>query len=210
MKVRVLRYPISSVSGLFIIVLYCAFTITAWALYPYTFAPWTHYLSRLGNFDYAPLGAYFYNLGCILTGIALVPFFVGLRSWYTDNRDVNGILVVGQIIGVCAAVALILIGVFSEDQGSPHMTASSTFFILNFIVLILISIALFFHNRFIKVIGLYGIIMTLLSLPLEVYIGGPIIEWYTVFGSLFYVGLLSYNTRLLEYTKKSKDISNDE
>jgi len=123
---------------------------------------------------------------------------------------VNGILVVGQIIGVCAAVALILIGVFSEDQGSPHMTASSTFFILNFIVLILISIALFFHNRFIKVIGLYGIIMTLLSLPLEVYIGGPIIEWYTVFGSLFYVGLLSYNTRLLEYTKKSKDISNDE
>ncbi|MFW9959533.1 MAG: DUF998 domain-containing protein [Candidatus Thorarchaeota archaeon] len=210
MKVRVLKYPISSVSGLLIIVLYCAFTFTAWALYPYTFAPWTHYLSRLGNFDYAPLGAYFYNLGCILTGIALVPFFIGLRSWYTDNRAVNGILVVGQIIGVCAAIALILIGVFSEDQGSPHMTASSTFFILNFIVLILISIALIFHNRFIKVIGLYGIIMTLLSLPLEVYIGGPIIEWYTVFGSLFYVGLLSYNTRLLEYTKKSKDISNDE
>ncbi len=112
------------------------------------------------------------------------------------------------MVGVCAAIALILIGVFSEDQGSPHMTASSIFFILNFIVLILTNIALMFHNRFIKVIGLYGIIVTILSLPLEVFLGGPIIEWYTVFGSLIYVGLLSYNTNILEETDELRDTSN--
>ena len=131
---RIFKHPISTISGLYVIVLYCAFTFTAWAFYPYDFAPWTNYLSRLGNFNYAPIGAYFYNLGCILTGIALVPFFVGLQIWHTNRRAANGMLVVGQLIGVCAAGALILIGVFSEDQGSPHMTASSTFFILNFVV----------------------------------------------------------------------------
>ena len=77
------------------------------------------------------------------------------------------------------------------------MTASSTFFLLNFIVLILINIALLFDNRFIKAIGLYGIIVTILSLPLELYLGGPHVEWYTVFGSLIFVGLVSYNTMLL-------------
>ncbi|MDH4213885.1 MAG: DUF998 domain-containing protein [Candidatus Odinarchaeota archaeon] len=173
--------------------LYCSFTFSAWALYPDDFAPWSHYLSRLGNFNYSPLGAYFYNLGCILAGITLIFFFVGLQSWDTDSKIAKGLLILSKIIGVCASFALILIGVFSEDQGSPHLIASSTFFLLNFIVLILINIALLLHNRFIKAIGIYGIIMTLLSLPLEIYLGGPLIEWYTVFGSLVYVGLLSYN-----------------
>ena len=197
MKMSNLRRPLSSVSGIFVIILYCSFTIAAWILYPDDFAPWSHYLSRLGNFSYSPLGAYFYNLGCILTGIALIPFFAGLQSWYNDNKVTKGMLIIGQIIGVFAAFALILIGVFSEDQGSPHMTASSTFFLLNFIVLILINIDLLFDNRFIKAIGLYGIIVTILSLPLEIYLGGPLVEWYTVFGSLIFVGLVSYNTMLL-------------
>ncbi len=205
---RILKHSLTSVSGLLVIILYCTFTFTAWALYPDNFAPWFHYLSRLGNFNYAPLGAYFYNWGCILTGIALVPFFISLKSWYTEKRVIKGLLIGGQMVGVCAAIALILIGVFSEDQGSPHMTASSIFFILNFIVLILTNIALMFHNRFIKVIGLYGIIVTILSLPLEVFLGGPIIEWYTVFGSLIYVGLLSYNTNILEETDELRDTSN--
>ena len=57
-------------------------------------------------------------------------------------------------------------------------------------------------------IGLYGLIMTILSLPLEFYIGGPIIEWYTVFGSLIFVGLFSYNTSLLDKTDSMGDASN--
>jgi hypothetical membrane protein len=180
MNMEFLKRPLLITSGILVILLYCGFTFTSWALYPEAFAPWTHYLSRLGNFNYSPFGAY---------------FFASLRSWYDMHKVAKGILLIGQVIGFMAAIALILIGVFSEDQGAPHMTASSTFFILNFFTLILVNIALMVHKRFIKVIGLYGIIMTLLSLPLEIFIGGPLIEWYTVFGSLGFVGLLVYNTR---------------
>jgi hypothetical membrane protein len=169
----------------------------SWSLYPYPYSPWTNYLSRLGNFGYSPFGAYFYNLGCILTGITLIPFFIGLWEWSTSNKLGNEVLLVGQVLGLCSALALILIGVFSEDKGSPHMAASSAFFLLNFFVLVLVNIGLLFHRRFIKVIGLFGLVLTFLSLPLEIFLGGPLVEWYTVFGSLIFVGLVSYNTMLL-------------
>jgi hypothetical membrane protein len=206
MNIEFFKRPLLSVGGLLVILLYCSFTFTSWAFYPEPFAPWTHYLSRLGDFNYSPFGAYFYNLGCILTGSTLILFFVGLRSWYAMHRAARGMLILGQIIGFLASFALILIGVFSEDQGAPHMTASSIFFILNFIVMILVNIALMFHSRFFKLIGAYGILMTLFSLPLEIVIGGPLIEWYTVFGSLVFVGLLAYNTAVMNRYEKVQTI----
>jgi hypothetical membrane protein len=194
MHLEIRKRPLLSVSGFIVIILYCGFTFTAWALYPDSFTPWTHYLSRLGDFDYSPVGAYFYNLGCILAGIALIPFFIGLCKWYGMHIAARAVLIVGQVLGILAACALMMIGVYSENLGSPHMVASADFFLLNFFVMLIINIALLFNSRFFKLIGLYGIVMTLLSLPLEIYIGGSLIEWYTVFGSLVFVGLLSFNT----------------
>ena len=194
MKVNIQKWLITTLSGLMVILIYCIFTAVSWILYPAPYGPVTHYLSRLGNFDYSPIGAYFYNLGCILTGLALVPFFLSLRVWYSEPKFQRFLLFTGQLFGVLSSFALILIGVFSEDQGTPHMTASSTFFVLNFIVLILISLALLWHTKFFKPIALYGIAICLLSLGLELSIGGPITEWFTVFGSLVFVGLISMNS----------------
>jgi hypothetical membrane protein len=194
MKPRFINWPLTSLSGALVILLYCVFTFTSWALYPNPFGPMTHYLSRLGNFNYSPFGAYFYNLGCILTGLALLPFFIGLYEWYADRLYQKVPLIAGQVIGILSAIVLIMIGVFSEDQGSPHMTASSTFFLLNFFVLIVVNAALLLHPGFIKLIALYGFVVDVLSLSFELTIGGPITEWFTVFGALVYVALLSFNT----------------
>ena len=194
MKRYSFKWPVLSISGIFVILLYCVFTFISWGLYPEEYGPVTHYLSRLGNLDYSPFGAIFYNLGCILTGIALFPFFIGFYVWYTPKIYQRIPLIVGQIIGLCSAVALIMIGVYSEDQGHPHMTASSTFFLLNFFTLILISLALFLHADFFKPFGLYGIVINLFSLAFELNFGGPLVEWFTVFGSLLYVGFVSFNT----------------
>ena len=173
---------------------YCIFTAVSWMFYPEPYGPVTHYLSRLGNFNYSPVGAYFYNIGCILTGLALFPFFLSLKSWFTERRARVVLLIFGQIFGVLSAGALVMIGVFSEDQGAPHMTASSTFFLLNFIVLILINLALIWNPQFIRAIALYGITIDLLTLAFEISIGGPLVEWFTVFGSLFFVALISINS----------------
>jgi len=154
----------------------------------------------LGDFNYSPFGAYFYNAGCILTGLALIPFFIGLRRWFTEGKLERGILITGQLAGVCSAVALIMIGVFSEDKGAPHILASGVFFELNFLVLILVSLALLLHPRFMKLIALYGLVVAISSLVFAFTLGGAIVEWYTVFASLAYVGFLSFDTLKLAKT----------
>jgi hypothetical membrane protein len=190
------RKNISIIFGFLVIVIYCTFTMISWALYPLDFAPWTHYLSRLGNFDYSPFGAYFYNWGCILTGVVLIPFFAGLYVWGLENVVKKGLLYIGQGLGIYSAVALVLIGVYSEDLGAPHMTASSTFFLINFFTLIVLGFALSLHDEFPKFIGLYGILVSFSSLLMELTIGGSTTEWYTVFAALFFVGLVCLATSM--------------
>ncbi|MFW9919310.1 MAG: DUF998 domain-containing protein [Candidatus Thorarchaeota archaeon] len=178
--------------GTLVILIYCSFTLISWLLYPDPYGPITHYLSRLGNVDYNPSGAIFYNLGCIITGILLVPFFIGLIRWHSKKLIQKVLLTIGQVFGMTSGIALVLIGIFSEDQGQPHMTASSLFFLLNFIVLILLSIGLLLHGSFPKIVALYGIVLDLSTLAFELTIGGPITEWFTVFGALLFVGLVVF------------------
>jgi hypothetical membrane protein len=192
------KYPLITISGILVVLLYCVFTIVSWAFYPAPYGPSTHYLSRLGNFNYSPFGAYFYNWGCILTGIAMVPFFIGLREWYTERTIQRIIMIIGQVLGVTSGFALAAIGVFSEDQGTPHMTASSTFFTIIFFVLILINLALLLNPKFNKLVGAYGLGITLSALFFALTVGGPLTEWYTVFGALLFVGLLAIDSMKLK------------
>lgn len=192
------KYPLTTISVFLVILFYCVFTMISWAFYPDPYGPVTHYLSRLGNFNYSPFGAHFYNWGCILTGIALIPFFIGLKDWWTESRVQKIIMIAGQFLGVASGFALMAIGVFSEDQGDPHMTASSTFFLILFFVLIIILIALFLNPVFNKIVGLYGVGITFSSLGFALTVGGPLTEWYTVFGCLLFVGLLGINTLRIE------------
>ena len=68
---------ILSFAALFVILFFCAFTLTSITLFPSAFSPIVNYLSDLGNSAFNPKGAWFYNAGCILTGLALFPFYAG-------------------------------------------------------------------------------------------------------------------------------------
>jgi hypothetical membrane protein len=197
-----LKWPLTCLSGIVVILVYCVFTATAWALYPDPYGPVTHYLSRLGNWGKSPFGAFFYNAGCVLTGAALIPFFIGLYEWYGEQRWRAVLLLAGQALGLSSAAALMMIGVFSEDFGQSHRVASTAFFVLLFLVLIEVNLALLTHPGFLKAIAFYGFAIDAVSLGLELTISGPITEWFTVFAALSYVGLLVINTFKLAYPDK--------
>ena len=188
-----MKWQISSISGVLVIVLYCVFTFSSWALYPTMYSPVTNWLSDLGNSNYNPKGAILYNLGCILTGIALFPFFIGLYKWYSEERRFRTRLLAVQTIGCLAAFSLIMIGVFSENAGWLHDMWSDVFFVLNLIVLVLIGVFLYPHPRYIKAISYYAFIVAAINLAFLVLPSTPLLEWFTVFTALGYVGLLSYN-----------------
>jgi hypothetical membrane protein len=189
-----MKWPISSLSGVAVIVLYCVFTFSSWGLYPTSYNPVTNWLSDLGNSTSNPSGAILYNLGCILTGLALFPFFFGIYKWYNRQRWRKTALMITQAIGCAAAFSLVMIGVFSEDAGDLHVLWSNIFFMLNFAVLILMSVSLVTHPRCIKAISGYALVVAAIDLGFVLSSSTPILEWFTVFTALGYVGLLAYNT----------------
>lgn len=193
MSLKLNKWPISVTSGIFVIIFYCLFTIISIILFPSPFSPIDNWLSDLGNSSYSPNGAIFYNIGCILTGLTLFPFYIGLYKWYIDNIGHKILMITTQIIGCCSGFALIMIGVFSEDFPIEHVFWSNVFFTLNLLVLILSSISLSFHPKSIKIIMIYGFIVAVINLTFVFFIGTPIIEWFTVFSALGYAGLIVFN-----------------
>jgi len=189
-------------AGVLVIVLYCAFTLTAIALFPRSVSPLTVWLSDLGNSSYNPGGAIFYNVGCVLTGLALFPFFAGMYYWYTDGRWRKLMIMITQAVGFGAAFALMMIGVFSENAGPIHHSWSVTFFVLNLIVLILANASLITHRKFIRPVGYYGLIVAVINLLFVGLSYTPALEWFTVFTALGYVAFLSYNTFTASRSKR--------
>jgi hypothetical membrane protein len=175
-----------------VIILYCVFTFTSLALFPTYYSPLDNWLSDLGNSSYSPTGAVFYNIGCITTGIALVPFFIGLYKWYREEIWHKILVIIGQGIGIFSAIALILIGLYPEDFPYLHHLWSNIFFFAILFVLIITSVVLFLHESFKKPIGIYGIIVAILDFVF-VFFGSPLLEWFVVFTALGYVGLIIYN-----------------
>jgi hypothetical membrane protein len=192
LELNSVKLPMSSLAGVAVIVLYCVFTFASWALYPTAYSPVTNWLSDLGNSTSNPRGAILYNLGCILTGIALFPFFIGLHEWYKDKNRFRLGFMVWQAEGCVAAFSLIMIGVFSEDSGWLHRLWSTVFFILILGVFIGLGSLLFTHPRYIRTIAYYGFIVAAIDV-MFIFFDAPSLEWFTVFSALGYVGLMAYN-----------------
>lgn len=188
-----LKWPIGCVSGIAVILLYCTFTFTSLALYPTPYSPVTNWLSDLGNTSFNPVGAIVYNIGCVLTGIVLFPFFASLHKWYTHEKWRKISLIATQLVGFFAAFSLVMIGVFSEDFMEQHVFWSSVFFVLNLVVLILVGLSLFTHPSYIKSVAYYGFVVAGINMVFVLVYDTPLFEWFTVFTALGYVGLLVYN-----------------
>ena len=210
MKLSPLKYGMSSISGTLVIIIFCIFTFTAVALFPTDYSPINNWLSDLGNSSYNTQGFIFFNLGCILTGLLLFPFFLGLRKWYTDQKLQENLLKIGQSIGLFSSFALIMIGVFYEDYGILHWFWSALFFLSLLLVLIIVNMSLFLHPLYKKGVFYYGLAAAFVDLFfIMLYfvpntLPRPLFEWLSVFVSLGWVGLIVYNMLNLNKYKNKK------
>jgi hypothetical membrane protein len=206
MNIPVQKWFLGPASGLTAVVVYTLCTITAVALYPTPYNPLYDWLSNLGNVNFNPAGAYFFNGGCILTGLVMVPFFISLKSWYEDVTWRRAFVMLGQAAGIFTAVALIGVGIFPETHIAEHMLAAGLLFKSLFILLILLNIALYRHPAFIHGLAYYGMLVLLIDLSFvwvlfryKDILGQftptmpvPGLEWTCVFTSLAWIGALSW------------------
>ncbi|MEX2680732.1 MAG: hypothetical protein Q6373_003980 [Candidatus Sigynarchaeota archaeon] len=181
--------------GILVVTIFPIFTFVSLALFPLPYSAITNWLSDLGNSVYSPGGAIWYNTGCILTGVALVPFFIGLNMFTLEEKWKKNVLVILQSFGLVQAFALVMIGVFSEDYPEQHITWSSIFFVVNMLVQIIASISLLHHPLFSKAIAAYGFATSAINVLFVVTLGeSPAVEWMTVFTALGFVALAVTNT----------------
>ena len=203
------KWSLLNMLGMLAFVVFTIFTFTSVALYPIPYSPLYEWLSNLGNINLNPVGASFFNWGCIITAIILMPFFAGLYRWNPLQKWAKVLLILGILLGIFASISLIGVGTFPETNLQMHTLAASGVFGSLFIIIILLSIALFKHEKFMPVVAYWGIITVLITLSFQIILmlpqfsdvlGNfhpktpvPGMEWAAVFASLIWVGLLSYN-----------------
>jgi hypothetical membrane protein len=96
------------ITGFLATAIYLICTAAAFIVYPLAYSPLANWLSDLGNPLLNPKGAFLYNLGCVLTGICLIFFFLGLEIWSDGDRKRRTLLTIAQVTGILSSLALIV------------------------------------------------------------------------------------------------------
>jgi len=204
-EIKSSKWPLIRIAGFATIVLYCTFTAISISLFPDPYSPLNNFLSQLGNSNLNPKGAIFYNLAVILTGLAGIPFYIGLYQWYTKKTG-NKLLQAALAVGFINALAIIMSGIYSESVNySQHVFWSFLIFITFIPILIIVNKTLLTYPEHNKAISYYGFIVAVIDIILlaavaSMFMGhgigiGAILEWLSVFSYLGWVGLLAYNAR---------------
>ena len=124
------RPPLATIVGLAAIAVCIALGGVAYAFYPWAFSPARNWISDLGSTVLNPAGSIFFRTDMIVLSPLLVAFFLGLRSWHRGQRLLpRAFLALGQFSGVVAALALLMTGIYSENDHFTHALWATVLFV---------------------------------------------------------------------------------
>jgi hypothetical membrane protein len=196
------KMPLTSMGSFIIIVISFMSAHASSMLYNGSYSIFNNWISDLGSSNKNPAGHIYFDIGCIFVGMAIIISTIGLEKWKTPSCKQNNILLFSQFCGLLMALALIMVGIFSEDYGAIHYFWASIFFILFFIFMILTNIALKTHLHYLKFVWYYALITIMINflfiLASTVGVHMPLLEWLAVLSGLIWMGLIGYNTLKLE------------
>jgi len=191
--------PIISSAGIAAVVVYLIFALVAFLKYPGAYGPLTNWLSDLGNPLANPSGAIFYRLGCVLSGAALVLFYLKLGIWNPGSKKTRVVLNVAQCMGVFSAVCLIVTGIFPLGTSTEiHSLWSMMLYISLGFFLTFSATALVKNPAFKKGFGYYAFLTAAVN-----FVFGAILhevfwaEWISVGMFIVYVLMIAYNSIVL-------------
>jgi len=191
-------WAVASSAGIAAVVVYLILALVAFLKYPGAYGPLTNWLSDLGNPLDNPSGAIFYRLGCMLSGAALVLFYLKLGIWNPGSRKTRVILNVAQCMGVFSAVCLIITGIFPLGTSTEiHSLWSMMLYISLGFFLTFSATALMKNPAFKKGFGYYAFLTAAVN-----FVFGAILhemfwaEWISVGMFIVYVLMIAYNSMI--------------
>jgi hypothetical protein len=192
-------WPIISGAGIAAAVVYLIFALVAFLKYPGAYGPLTNWLSDLGNPLANPSGAIFYRLGCMLSGAALILFYLKLGIWNPGSKKTRVRLTVAQCTGVFSAVSLIITAIFPLGTSTEiHSLWSMMLYVSLGFFLTFSATALMKNPTFKKGFGYYAFLTAAVN-----FVFGAILhemfwaEWISVGMFIAYVLMIAYNSMVL-------------
>lgn len=194
--------------GIAAFISFTIFTLTSLFLYPTPYNPLYEWLSNLGNYHLNPVGYIFFNMGCLITGLILIPFFINLRRSRPTSKYKMVLVYLVIVLGVIASLSLMGVGLFPETHIKMHLMAASGVFGTMFLIIILLTVAFYKQPEYKSILIYWGFVAVLTDLIFVVVLRLPQfqgaladfhpqmpipgLEWASVYTSIIWVALLSY------------------
>jgi hypothetical membrane protein len=189
------KLPVSGIVALAAIIFFCVCLALAIASYPPPFSPLENWMSDLGNPRLNPSGAAYFNGACMITGLFLVVFYLGLGRWRGTGHVKAGTLAMAQAAGIFSGVALAGVGLFPETFEPHHFIVSILFFLSSTVAILLTTIALRGHPGFGRASAPAGYLTVVIGVVFAVQMAllesVTIVEWVSVFSMLLWAALIS-------------------
>lgn len=184
MELNPLQIPVSSLAAPAAALVFCTFLLVSVQGYPQEFSPLDVSMGNIGNGELNPGGADVFNIGCMIAGFLLIPFFAGLHKWFTDELWRNLFVVTAQAAGIVAGVSLFMTGHYTELFVSEHSFWTTALFASLLLALLLANAGLLTHRRYSNRVGFIGLAATAV---IAVFVAGmlaigiiPVFEWASI------------------------------
>ena len=194
-----MRRMIMVIAGFVACAIYMVFTAVALFKYPSAYSPLANWLSDLGNPLINQSGAIFYNLGCILTGLILIAFYISLRQWVYDDKRLKILLTIAQISGLLSSIFLIITALFPlgthtsihEISGKGHVIFMGFFLTFSATVLLRHPVLRKWHAYF-------GFMTAVVNFVYGAFLHSVFVaEWLAIGMFIIYILMISYDYRFL-------------
>jgi hypothetical membrane protein len=189
-------WPLAFVGGVAALGVYLASTLCSYLLYPGPFDPRDNWLSDLGNGALNPSGALVYNAGVVLTGLALLAFFGGLRRSVAADAHVRRRIRAVRLLGYVGAITTAGTALISESVDADlHGLVSMTNIEFLGAAAALSGLVLYRQPGFWRPIAVVALATEVAALVFGFLLHTYWMEWLTVGLVLGYVGLMALNDR---------------
>jgi hypothetical membrane protein len=203
------KLPISSIVGLIIIVFFCSFLTLSIINFPPGFSPLKNWMSDLGNPELNPSGYAYFNWACMITGLLLAVFYLGLRRAQSTDSHVTKTMIVTQAFGIFSGIALTGVGYFNETFSPHHFIVSVLFFLSSTIAILLATVALRGRPGFGRVTVSAGFLTVAIgivfSLQMVLFESVTIVEWVSVLSMLLWAALFGADTYRASRRRREKN-----
>jgi len=156
------------------VVQFLLLTFLASFFYPGGYDYFGYYFSDLGaviarNGEPNPISEILFSVALTIVAIALIPFWLILRSIFEESRLGGVLSTLGSMLGLTSSPFIIGVALFPIDtQLDTHILATLIFFSLFVLSTIFYSIAIILNKNHSKYFGLVGIVLFVVSLAIFV------------------------------------------